>query len=263
MPSTNEEYQELFDVYWPIGLAWIVLVWGLIVFLALRYRRRERKLPLPTQKHEAPLVETGYVVLLGLIAAFLVYLTFSTMSDVEANLPADSGNGNDEYEVRVLGQSAPEPDEVVNVTASRWNWRFDYPEHGITQVGTGTEIPELVVPQGIVQFRSVSLDVIHSFYIPGTRFKRDAFPQRVIAFTLKFDRPGYMPGECAEYCGLRHAYMKFNARVLPPDRYRRWVEARKGGARQRRFAAPGQGEPHGAFQEIEAPEGGTYWEAAR
>ncbi|HWC28352.1 MAG TPA: cytochrome c oxidase subunit II, partial [Solirubrobacteraceae bacterium] len=216
---------------------------------------------LPMQKHEHPLIESSYVLVLAGIAATLLFFTYTSMNEVDANLPPDSGRGEDEEEFQ-SGDRAPRPDVVIKSTASRWNWRFDYPQYGITQVGTGTTIPELVVPAGVVRFDQASVDVIHSFFIPHLRFKRDAFPGRLIRFTLRFSDPGYYPGECAEYCGLRHAYMKFNTRVLPLDEFRRWAQRRRAGEPQKRYAAPGLGEPNTAFQEVEK-EDGEVWVAPR
>lgn len=257
--DTHDEYQELFNVFWPIWLGVMVLIWALIIIFAIRYRDRAGRDPIPTQKHEHHVLETAYVLVLAGIAAVLVFFTFTSMDERDANLPADSGSGEDEAEFKA-GERAPEPDLVIKSTASRWNWRFDYPEYGITQVGTGTTIPELVVPAGVVRFDQISADVIHSFYIAHMRFKRDAFPARRISFSLRFTDPGYYPGECAEYCGLRHSYMKFNTRVLPPAEFRRWAEDRRDGAPQKRYAAPRLGEPNTSFQEVERPDG-EIWEA--
>jgi cytochrome c oxidase subunit 2 len=91
----------------------------------------------------------------------------------------------------------------------------------------------LVVPSGqTVQFRMRSLDVIHSFFVPKLRFKRDAFPERTTEFDLVFHEPGFT-GRCAEFCGLHHADMRFNVEVLPPDEFARWAaEGRTGAGRQ-------------------------------
>lgn len=260
--DTRSEYQELFNVYWPVGVGFLVVIWVLVVVLAIRYRDRPgREKGLPMQKHEQPIVEGAYVLALAGIAAVLLFFTYTSMNEIDANLPPDSGEGADEASFE-SGDRAPEPDVVIKSTASRWNWRFDYPQFEFTQVGTGSEIPQLVVPEGVVRFDQVSVDVIHSFFIPHMRFKRDAFPGRVISFTLRFTDPGYYPGECAEYCGLRHSYMKFNTRVLPMDEFRRWAQERRAGAPQVRYPAPGLGEPNTAFQEVEK-EDGEVWVAPR
>jgi cytochrome c oxidase subunit II len=198
--STRHEYERLWDVYVPIALALFVLFAGAILFAVIRYRRRER----PRGRTDAPVAELLYVLALGGIVALLVSLTFSTEAKVD----------------RVSARPALQ----VNVTASKWKWRFSYPAYGITVVSSGLHPATLTVPTGeTVRFRLVSLDVIHSFYIPVLRFKRDAFPEKPTTFDLVFDRPRFM-GQCAEFCGLYHADMRFGVEALAPAEFRSWAK---------------------------------------
>lgn len=241
MVDTRGTYQDLFDVYWPIGVGVFVVITLLIIVFAMRYRDRGPEHDRPRRAHhERTPVEAAYVVVLALVAAFLVFLTFTTMSDSRADLPAQdtaragelAQGGPGEGAAR-SGAQVPPADLEIEVTAARWNWRFDYPELGITQVGSGRTVPALVVPAGAnVRFDMTSLDVIHSFYIPRLRFKRDAFPERLTSFTLAFDEPGFHPkeGHCAEFCGLRHADMLFDLRVLEQAAFRDWAAQRRGRA---------------------------------
>jgi cytochrome c oxidase subunit 2 len=224
MIDTAEQYQDLFDVYWRVGLGVMLVVWVAMLVLAVRYRRRRGDESWPEQVHERKLPEAAYIAVLAGIAGMLVFLTFTTMSSLTADSPADPAS------------AAGRPGVRIDVTAARWNWRFDYPGLGITQVGTGTEIPTLVVPRGDVRFSATSVDVIHSFFIPSLRFKRDAFPARRTAFALGFPETGFFEaeGECAEFCGLRHAYMRFNVRVLEPGAFRSWARERRAGRPQER-----------------------------
>lgn len=224
MVDTREQYQDLFAIYMPIAVGVFVLVLVLLLFMVLRYRSsRDRAVD---ARSRATVVESVYAGVLALVAAGLTFLTFSTMNELEAGTPARSASPG---EVR-----ATVPVELdVTVTASRWNWRFDYPRYGITQVGTGNNTPTLVVPVGNVRFAVTSLDVVHSFFIPYQRYKRDAFPERFNRFTLGFDRPAFYrgAGKCAEYCGLRHSYMEFNVRVLDRASFERWAQAKRAAAR--------------------------------
>jgi cytochrome c oxidase subunit 2 len=122
----------------------------------------------------------------------------------------------------------------VDVTAAKWSWRFDYPRYGISLIGSDARPPTLVVPTGTrVLFTMTSLDVIHAFWIPERRFKRDAFPRRTTRFDLVFDRTGVFPdgGACAEYCGLHHAEMRFDVEAMPPAAFAAWARARSAGRR--------------------------------
>jgi cytochrome c oxidase subunit 2 len=114
------------------------------------------------------------------------------------------------------------------VTAAKWNWRFDYLRTGVSQGGHRRPPPTLVVPTGVpVRFHLRSRDVIHAFWIPERRFKRDAIPGRVTTFDLVFDHPGQASsGICAEFCGLRHGDMRFIVRRLTPGDFRDWLRRR-------------------------------------
>lgn len=233
--DTRQAYHSLSDIFSPIGIGVFVLFTLLILGFVVRFRKRDDSPP--SDVHEASKAEGAYVALLACVCAMLVYFTFHWMGQDLADLP---GAPSDRGQTDVAVAQTPKPVQRVAVTASRWNWRFDY-GGGATQVGTGTAIPTLVVPVGNVQLRLVSVDVIHSFFIPYMRFKRDAFPARPTNFTLGFTTGTvgfhHAWGECAQFCGLRHAYMQFNVRVLPLPAFRRWL------ARQRRPGAPQERTP--------------------
>ncbi len=215
MVDTRHEYQRLQDIYLPIAVGVFVLVLALVVFLAVRYRRRGDGRP-SHQRTEAPVVEGLYAVGLAVVAALLVGATFSTES----------------REDRASSPAALD----VTVTAAQWRWRFDYPSQGIDEIGTDTTPPTLTVPVGAtVRFTMRSQDVIHSFWIPDLRFKRDAFPRRTTRFELVFDRIGFdsAGGACAEYCGLHHGDMSFGVDVLSRPEFARWVQARRGAGNAR------------------------------
>lgn len=223
MADTREQYENLGAVYWPIAVGVFVLVVVLIVVFALRYRSDDDR-PVGGRS-KATVAESLYALGLACVAAGLAYVTFSTMAELEAGVP---GGQSPAGEVAAAGPPALE----VTVTAARWNWRFDYPRYGITQVGSGTRLPTLVVPTGNVRFAVTSVDVVHSFFIPEERYKSDAFPERYNRFALRFERPGYRRGEghCAEYCGLRHSYMNFDLRVLDSASFERWAQAQRAAA---------------------------------
>ncbi len=223
MADTREQYENVGAVYWPIAIGVFVLVVVLIVAFALRYRSDDYR---PVEgRSRAEGLESLYALGLACVAAALAYLTFSTMAELEAGVP---GGQSAAGEVAATGPPALE----VTVTAARWNWRFDYPRYGITQVGSGTRLPTLTVPTGDVRFAVTSVDVVHSFFIPEERYKRDAFPERFNRFGLRFERPGFRRGggKCAEYCGLRHSYMNFDLRVLDRAAFERWAQAQRAAA---------------------------------
>jgi cytochrome c oxidase subunit 2 len=76
-----------------------------------------------------------------------------------------------------------------------------------------------------VLFVEHSQDVVHSFWVPALRFKRDAWPDATTRFELTVDRAGVYAGHCAEFCGLHHADMNFTVVAESRDRFDRWLRA--------------------------------------
>jgi cytochrome c oxidase subunit II len=195
-------FSDLFSVYEWLMIAVTAIVFGLVLFAIYRYRRRGAEYP--EAKGENTLLESAYAVLLTAVAIVLVSLTFRTEDKVDA--VASTGG------VR------------VDVVAFQWQWRFSYPKYGKVVLGTAEHEPILVLPvRTLVRFDGVARDVIHSFWIPAARFKRDEFPKRHSRWDLSFERTGTFIGRCAEFCGLHHADMDFYVRVVPMDEFRRWV----------------------------------------
>jgi cytochrome c oxidase subunit 2 len=205
--DTQVEIQDLFDAYLWIGVAVAAIVFGAVIFAAIRYRRRPGREPSRLSDHKTG--ELAYVALLALIAAGLLVATFRTEDQVDA----------------VSG----DPALRIDVIAFQWGWTWRYQE-GTTVSGNNDAPPTFAVPTGeTIRFTLRSRDVIHAFWIPEQRFKRDAFPNRTTLFDLDFDRAGMNGGVCAEFCGLRHSQMSFNVLALSPSDFGSWL-ADRGGA---------------------------------
>ena len=69
-----------------------------------------------------------------------------------------------------------------------------------------------------------SRDVIHSFWIPALSGKRDAAPGRVHPLWFQADQPGRYLGQCTEFCGLSHGYMRMLVDARSPEDFEAWVE---------------------------------------
>lgn len=206
--DTRHEYTRVFDVYVPIAIGVFALFVVLTLGAAFVYRRRPASRAATWYEHNP--LEGGYALLLTLTVAFLLYLTFSS-----------------EHREDAVAQQE-RPAVTVDVTAAKWEWSFTYPAYGFTVLSGTTGIHSLVVPVGEpVRFNLRSDDVIHAFWIPTVRYKHDLIPGSTQVMTLDFDRAGLMTGECAEFCGLRHADMLFAVRAVPPARFTAW--ARNGG----------------------------------
>jgi cytochrome c oxidase subunit II len=214
-PVTDQadELERAWTIYLYIGYVVLALVVVLVLYVMIRFRRRDDTLP--AQKHYNIPVEVAYTVLPLVLVMALFGITLVTLQNVEAT-PDD-------------------PDLTVHVTAFQWQWQFDYPESGVTVAGgAGDDVPELILPaDSTVSFELESLDVIHSFWITIFRFKRDMIPGRPSEFSVDIDdAPGFYPnaGVCAEFCGLDHALMRFSVRILEPEEFDRWLADRSVGS---------------------------------
>jgi len=207
MVDTRVEVQDLFDAYLWIAVAVAAIVFGTVGFAAIRYRHRPGREP--SRKSDAMTAELVYVGILILVVAGLVTATFTTEDKVDA--------------------VSSDPALEVDVTAFQWGWTWAYPD-GVTVTGNSDAPPTFAIPvDRTIRFTLRSRDVIHAFWIPEQRFKRDAFPNRTTQFDLDFDEPGLNDGVCAEFCGLRHSQMAFNVLALSEPDFQSWLADRRGG----------------------------------
>jgi len=118
--------------------------------------------------------------------------------------------------------SRPPPAAIeIAAVGKQWMWKFQHPEGP-------REIDELHVPVGRpVTLTMTSEDVIHSFFVPAFRIKRDVVPGRYITAWFEATRPGTYHLFCSQYCGTAHASMIGRVVVMDPVDYERWL---RGGA---------------------------------
>ncbi len=132
------------------------------------------------------------------------------------------------------GLLAPGEGLVITVSGERWWWRVQYDAPGQAPVQSANEI-RLPVGQR-VEFRLLSPEVIHAFWIPALGGKIDMIPGRENRLVLEANRVGDFRGVCAEYCGAAHALMAFSVKVMEPAPFAQWL------ARQAAPARPPEGE---------------------
>jgi cytochrome c oxidase subunit II len=109
------------------------------------------------------------------------------------------------------------PKEALTITsvARMWSFTFIYEN--------GKQSPDLIIPVNTpVKLKLVSLDVIHSLFIPAFRIKSDMIPGREKMMWFLPQEVGEFDLYCAEYCGLRHSYMNSNVKVLSQENYNTW-----------------------------------------
>lgn len=214
--SVTEEGQAvygLYNLFLYIAAVVFVLVSGLVIWSVVRYRRRDDELP--KQTHGNNRLELTWTLIPTVIVLVLFVFTMQAQD-------------------KVLDQSG-DADVDITVTAFQWSWRFTYEGTGAEVLGAPDRIPEMVVPVGqTIRVKLISADVVHSFYVPQTLFKRQAIPGTENEFDLTFEKEGLYHGQCTQFCGLQHPDMVFRVRVVTQGEYQSWLaaETRRGAAGQ-------------------------------
>jgi len=108
------------------------------------------------------------------------------------------------------------PDLVV--IGHQWWWEVRYPQTGVV---TANEIHIPVGRQWLVRLESA--DVIHDFWIPALARKIQMIPGVTNQVWLEADAPATYAGECAEYCGAQHSWMRFSVIAESPAAFDRWL----------------------------------------
>lgn len=111
---------------------------------------------------------------------------------------------------------------VVDVVAFQWGWSFGYPE-------TGVQSGEMVLPvDQPVLLSMTSNDVLHNFWVPEFRVKQDTVPGRYTYLRFTPTVEGTYRILCAELCGLSHAVMVANVRVVSEQEFTAWMGEQAG-----------------------------------
>lgn len=188
---------------WVAAFAVGILIWGLILWAAIAYRKRNDELPRQT-RFNIP-IEFLYTVTPLVVIGVLFYFTV-------------------QHQDEILDESA-EPDRTVEVIGQQWSWTFNYTDEDVYEVGTPAEPPTLYLPvDETVRFELNTPDVIHSFWIPQFYMKMDVVPGRTNSFQVTPNREGTFAGKCAEFCGAYHSRMLFNVEVVSAEEFSAQME---------------------------------------
>ena len=203
------------------GLAVAVIVWGLILWAVIAYRRRDPdKIPKQFQSHGP--IEVIYTVIPIIIVGVIFAYTVVAENKIDA--------------------LAPNPAVRIEVTGFQWGWSFSYRNSSDQQIALvetaqrrppllaanplSSQYPRFELPLGeTTQITLVSNDVVHTFYVPAFNFGRQALPGVTNVFDFTPVKTGVFAGHCATYCGLYHSEMLFSVAVVSPSHFRSWLGA--------------------------------------
>jgi len=107
---------------------------------------------------------------------------------------------------------------TIDVIGHRWWWEAQYQDQGVITAN------EIHIPTGEpIEFKLTTADVIHSFWVPNLSNKQDLIPGKTNSLWLQADKAGTYQGQCAEFCGDMHAFMRFTVVAQTPDDYAAWL----------------------------------------
>ena len=205
----------------PIITVITLFVLGLLLWIIFRYNKRSN--PVPAKwSHNTPL-EVIWTLIPVLILVVIAVFSFKLLFEYH---------------------DMPKPYMTVKATGYQWYWGYEYPDQKIPEFVSNI-LPEdkakaagvpfrlattapLVVPVNqVVQVLTTGSDVIHAWAVPAFGVIMDAVPGRVNSTWFKVDRIGTYYGSCRELCGVDHAFMPIEVKVVSQADFDAWVAAKK------------------------------------
>ncbi len=214
--SLSPEITDFWKSTWLWALAVGCLVWGLIFYCAIRYRRKKTDRGLPPQMAYNVPIEILFTVVPVIMVAVLFGKTV-------------------QLENKMLDTTSQKNDVIVNVVGKQWSWDFNYVNEKVYDAGeqlkmnhsTGapeSKMPTLYLPvDKRVEFVLTSRDVIHSFWVIQFLQKLDMIPGKVNKFAVTPTEKGTFQGKCAELCGAYHSQMLFQVKVVSEAKYKQHI----------------------------------------
>lgn len=204
----------------PIITAITLFVLALLLWCVFRYNKKAN--PVPAKWSHNTVIEVVWTLVPVLILVFISIFSFRLLF-----------NYND----------MPKPYMTIKATGYQWYWGYEYPDQKIPEFVSNI-LPEdkakaagkpyklaatepLVVPVNqVVEVLVTGADVIHAFAVPSFGIITDAVPGKVNHTWFKVDRIGTFYGSCRELCGVDHAFMPIEVKVVSQADFDAWVASK-------------------------------------
>ncbi len=207
------------NILLPIIIAISVFVLFLMIYTCIRFRASRN--PVPSKTTHNVTVE----ILWTLIPCFIL---------IVMAVPS--------FKILYKQDTIPKADVTVKAVGYQWYWGYEYPDENIIFDSYMVETKDLkknqprlltvdhqvVVPVNkVVKVLITANDVLHAWALPSFGVKRDAVPGRINETWFKAEKVGTYYGQCSELCGIKHAFMPINVKVVSAEDYQEWLaEAR-------------------------------------
>ncbi|MCX6027785.1 MAG: cytochrome c oxidase subunit II, partial [Chloroflexi bacterium] len=199
--TQGAQIDTLFSVLLGISAAIFVIVQGFLLYSIVRFARQpDDESDGPPMRGNARL-EFFWTVIPALIVVFIAIFSYRVLADIERPTAADM---------------------IVEVTARQFAWEFYYPDQDL-------KTTELHIPlDRQVHLKMRSADMVHAFWVPEFRIKKDLMPDRVTDTFITGTAIGTYPIVCAELCGAGHAIMRSQVIVQTDAEFKNWMAGQIG-----------------------------------
>jgi cytochrome c oxidase subunit 2 len=219
-PAATDIMQQVVDfhtILLVVITAISVFVLALLLWIFVRYRRSAN--PTPQKFTHNWTLEIAWTVIPVLILVGISFLSFPVLFEEER---------------------IPKADLTIKATGNTWMWQYAYPDQGVEIASSNllakedaeaqnrpyllaTDTPIYVPVNKTVRMLITSNDVIHAWTVPAFAIKEDAVPGRLNEGWFKVTKEGTYYGQCSELCGMRHAFMPIEVRVVSETEFNRWI----------------------------------------
>ncbi len=194
--TTVEAVDPVFYFIFGVSAVMLIGITIAMIWFVIRYNRKRCPVP-ESQKDDNFWLETTWTVIPTIIVLLMFWFGWEGYLSLR----------------RIPDNAMP-----VQANARMWSWLFTY-ENGKTS-------DKLYVPVGQpVKVKLIADDVLHSFYVPAFRVKRDCVPGMETYAWFVADEAGSYDLFCAEYCGVAHADMVTTVEAVPAADFKAWLEA--------------------------------------
>ncbi len=228
-PGVSPISHDIYELH--MLIFWVCVAIGIVVFGAMfyaMYHFRKSRGAVAKHFHSHPVLEIAWTI----VPVIILICMAVPATRVLLNMYDDA-----------------KEDVTIKITGYQWKWHYEYMEDGLSffsDLSTPLDQRENKAPKGRdylrevdhplvvpihkkIRFLVTSNDVNHAWWVPDLGIKRDAIAGFINEAWTRIDKPGTYLGQCAELCGVNHAFMPIVVIAMSEQGYKDWIAQQKGG----------------------------------